>query len=566
MKRIPYGISNFEKLINENYFFLDKTKFIEHIEFSDSQYLFFLRPRKFGKSLLVSMLEYYYDVKQKDKFDQLFKDTYIHSNPTPLRNNYAVLTFDFSAVQPRESIKATEKAFDDYVRSVFSAFSIKYGLENIFTQQKIETYPAVSLINLLTEVTNYKIYLLIDEYDNFMNNILADFGEQTYMEITHGTGFYRSFFAAVKSLTQSGKIDRIFITGVTPLVMNDVTSGFNIGDNISLNPKFSHMVGVSEEELDTIISYYLKDSPQREEFTSTLKLWYNGYTFNPDNTNERVYNTTLLLYFLKSYVQTGKEPRDLTDPNVKTDFNKLRFLITVDNKLNGNFSILKEIIEKRETAGRLKEAFSIGEKIDETSFVSLMYYLGLLTIKNYFGEFAIFRIPNRTIERLLWEYITQAIETGYSQLRINERFLVNSFFKMSYEGEWKAAIEYILDKFYEAISIRDFVFHEEGIKTFMLAYLNLSPFFYARSEVEFNQGFADIYLEPILTSVKYRYLIELKYIKSSDLKASNREKIIQETVERAKTQLQQYASQAPQPLKLIIIVASSKEYIYLREV
>ena len=566
MKRIPYGVSNFEKLRTENYFFLDKTKFIEIIEQSGSQYLFFLRPRKFGKSLLISMLEYYYDLTHKKEFDELFSGTYIYEHPTPLRNSYAVLSFDFSAVQPRESIKATEKAFDDYVRSVLGAFSQKYRLERIFTEQKLENYTAVSLINLVAEITEYRVYLLIDEYDNFMNNILVDFGEQTYMEITHGTGFFRSFFAAIKSLTQSGTIDRIFITGVTPLVMNDVTSGFNIGKNISLRPEFSNMVGVTEQELEQVLEYFIKDKQEQETISELVKQWYNGYTFDTQRPDERLYNTTMLWNFLDNYFAYGKAPDDLTDPNIKTDFNKLRFLISVDNKLNGNFSILKEIIENRETSGRLKEAFSIGERIDEIEFVSLLYYLGLLTIKAYYGEFAIFRIPNRTIERLLWEYITQAIENSFHQLRINERYLVNSFFKMSYEGEWKAAIEYILDKFYEAISIRDFVFHEEGIKTFMLAYLNLSPFFYARSEVEFHGGFADIYLEPILTSVKYRYLIELKYIKSSELKRVDREKLIRETVERARAQLQRYAGESSQPLKLLVVVASSQEYVYLDQV
>ena len=569
MKRIPYGVSNFEKLRTENYFFLDKTEFIEKIERSDSQYLFFLRPRKFGKSLLISMLEYYYDLTHKEEFDELFSGTYIHEHPTPLRNSYAVLSFDFSTVKVGKNIADTEASFNRYIRLVFSDFLERY--EQIITSEvpDFSDYNASDIVNLIDRLrlkNNIRLYLLIDEYDNFMNNILVDFGEQTYMEITHGTGFFRSFFAAIKSLTQSGTIDRIFITGVTPLVMNDVTSGFNIGDNISLNPEFSNMVGVSETELKELVEYYVKDISDRQHVTESLKEWYNGYTFNPEHASQRLYNTTMLWYFMKSYIQTGKPPRELTDPNIKTDFNKLRFLISVDNKLNGNFSILKEIIENRETSSRLKEAFSIGERIDEIEFVSLLYYLGLLTIKEYYGEFAIFRIPNRTIERLLWEYITEALENSFHQLRINERYLVNSFFKMSYEGEWKAAIEYILDKFYEAISIRDFVFHEEGIKTFMLAYLNLSPFFYARSEVEFHGGFADIYLEPILTSVKYRYLIELKYIKSSELKKADREKLIRETVERAKAQLQRYAGESSQPLKLLVVVASSQEYVYLGDV
>jgi len=270
--------------------------------------------------------------------------------------------------------------------------------------------------------------------------------------------------------------------------------------------------------------------------------------------------------FLLDYKDNGELPSDMIDPNVRTDFNKLQFLVMVDNKLNGNFSVLEEILEEKEISSELKDNFSIGDTIDENGFVSLLFYLGLLTLKFNAGDFAVFQIPNLSIERLLWEYISEGIKKGYRSLRIDERRLMDSFYKMSYRGEWRGAIEYILDKFYEAISIRDFIFHEEGIKTFMLAYLNMSPFFYARSEVELSGGYADIVLYPIVRDLRYHYVIELKYIKSEELKRGNMEKLIESSIRRAEEQLRRYSKSLPQKLRMIVIIASSKEYLYLGEV
>jgi hypothetical protein len=566
-KRIPYGISNFEKLKEENYYFIDKTKFLEKLELFDSVYQFFLRPRKFGKSFLISMLEYYYDIRQKDKFDTLFADTYIAKNPTPLKNTFAVLRFDFSVIKVGNNIAETELSFNRYVNTIFTVFINRYADYIKMDIPDFTSYGATDIVNLfytISEKIEINTFLIIDEYDNFVNNILVVHGEDTYKEITHGTGFFRTFFAAIKALTGERKIDRMFITGVSPLVMSDVTSGFNIGDNISLRPEFAEMVGFNQKELEEALSFFIEDKSQISQVQKVVKEWYNGYCFNTQNIDDKIYNTTMIWYFLHNFSIANKIPQNLIDSNIRTDYNKLRFLISIDNKLNGNFSVLKNILSTKKDRFILKDSFSIGEKIDRQGFRSLLFYLGMLSFAK---DTYTYRIPNLLIERLLWEFLSQAVTDNFKELNLDIDFLREEFFDLAYDGIWKNLFIYILDKFYQAISIRDFVFHEEGIKTFMLAYLNIAPFYVVKSEPEMNHGYSDIFLEPLGDSIKYAYIIELKYLKAEQINsAKKRESAITSAKKHAKEQLEQYTKLINRPVQKIIIVASAKEYLYLGEI
>ncbi len=568
IQRIPYGVSNFEVLRKKNYFFLDKTKYIERIENYSSPYAFFLRPRKFGKSLLISMLEYYYDINRKDKFDELFKDTYIGKNPTHEHNSYMILLLDFSGIKTYSDIKKTEEEFRQYFEDRFNLFLKHYNLQNhINKSEYIDKSPNIILekIEYLITDLDIKIYLLIDEYDNFLNEILVNYGENTYMKITHGTGFIRSFFKKIKTMTHTNVIDRVFITGVTPMAMNDLTSGFNIGDNISLEPEFSELIGVTETELDEVIATYINKENDKQAVKNELKLWYNGYTFNPDNIDRKIYNTTSLWYYMKSIYHNSQPPTDLIDPNIKTDFGKLRFLISVDNKLNGNFSVLEQVLDKRQTVGSLVKNFSIGEKIDKIQFRSLLFYLGLLTIKGLKGHRLIFSIPNLSIENLLWEYLRKAMTYTYESLHLDVDFLEDGFYDMGTIGKWREVFTYILDKFYEVVSVRDFIFREEGVKMFFLAYLNLSSSYIVFSESEQSQGFADIYLEPVIKEAKYRFFVEFKYIKTDEL--DKKAEIIEQTKTRAIKQLKKYSKRFPKDTtKCVVIIAGSQEIVFLDEI
>jgi hypothetical protein len=576
MKKIPYGISSYEKIKADNYYYIDKTKYIEIIENYGSTYHFFLRPRRFGKSLFISMLQHYYDIKAKDQFNELFGDTYIGKNPTPLRNTFPVLRFNFSMVKTFGKIEDIELSFSQYIfdslRNFVNRYNDLFHLSEIIVNDLLTTYSGNtdvirSLFMLLSE-QRIKVYVIIDEYDNFANNILTEHGEETYTKVTHAGGFLRNFFTNLKGLTDNREIDRLFITGVSPLVMADVTSGFNIGDNISQDPQLSAMVGITNEEAKQMLDYYNSFGIFSQSLDSILddfNLWYNGYSFN--QALERVYNTISVLYYVNQYIKTKNRPVILTDENMRTDYGKFRFLLTENNKINGNFSILREIAENNETTGNFVRSFALKELIDTDKFKSLLFYLGFTSIKetDIFGIY-VYTVPNKLIKIMIWEFIQKSVNEVYN-LRMNIDFFAGAFLKMATKGEWQPVLKYIIEKFYEAVSVRDFVFHEEGIKTFILAWLNLGIMYKTYSERELNQGYADIYMEPEKrygSEIKYGYIMELKYIKSAFLKTKAKAgPEIQRAIEAATAQLNQYLPYNNCTTTKIIIVASAKKLLYM---
>ena len=576
MKKIPYGISNFETIQTENYYYIDKTRFIEILENYGSRYLFFLRPRRFGKSLFVSILHYYYDIKSKDQFNQLFGDTYIGKNPTPLKNSFPVLRFNFSMVKTFGDIYEIRTSFVKYIQSEVEYFIDKYNDFFNLPEQDIERIKSSNLedMDILRALfirlrqNNIHSFVIIDEYDNFANNILTEHGEETYIKVTQAGGFLRNFFTNLKGLTDNREIDRLFITGVSPLVMADVTSGFNIGDNISQDPQLSAMIGINNEEAKQILDYYDSFGIFNQSLGSILEdfnQWYNGYSFNSNL--EKIYNTISVLYYINQYIKTKNRPIILTDENMRTDYGKFRLLLTKDDKLNGSFSVLREVVEKGEASGEFVRSFALNELIDKEKFLSLLFYLGFTSIKEItpFGKYT-YTIPNKMINTILWEFIQRSLNEVYN-LNIDRYFLGNAFSAMANKNSWKPVLQYIVGKFYEAVSIRDFVFHEEGIKTFILAWLNMTNLFRVYSEKELNQGFADIYLEPeprYSDYVRYGYVIELKYIKSEFLKSKKKaEPEVKRAIETATAQLNQYSPYDNCVTNKIIIVASAKKLLYM---
>ena len=572
MKKIPYGISSFETIKTEGYYFVDKTMFIEKIENLGSRYLFFLRPRRFGKSLFISMLEHYYDINGAEQFDRLFADTYIGKNPTPLRNSYPVLRFNFSMVKTQGTVEQLKQGFCLNVWSVMHTFILKYKNrynldEEISKEIKRQVDPGDMLLVFHTELKSKHVsfYLIIDEYDNFANNVLIEHNEDIYRKITHSGGFLRNFFTLIKGMTDSREIDRLFISGVSPLVMADVTSGFNIGDNISLWPDFGSMVGFNREELKELIDYYIPG--QHENLFPLLSEWYDNYCFDNKLKIKNLFNSTSILHFIKDYLRGNEIPIELIDENLRTDYGKLRFLIIQDKKLNCNFNILSEIAETQQTMSTLVRSFALDELISDNKFKSLLFYLGFLSIENIdFAGNITFKIPNKLINNLLWDYIRKATNEFYS-LDLKVDFLNNGFSQMALAGIWRPLFQYILDKFYDAISVRDFVFHEEGLKTFLLAWLNLTNLYDVTSEQEKNKGYADICLEPdrrFTEYVKYDYIIELKYLKAVEIETTEKETVaLNLAVQTATTQLSQYAADNQFKTIKIVIVASAKRLLFM---
>ena len=522
------------------------------------------------------MLHHYYDIKAKDQFDLLFGDTYIGKNPTPLRNTFPVLRFNFSMVKTFGSIEEIELSFSQYIFDTLRNFVNRYNdlfhLSEIIVNDILTTYSGNSdvirsLFMMLSE-QHVKTYVIIDEYDNFANNILTEHGEETYTKVPHAGGFLRNFFTNLKGLTDNREIDRLFITGVSPLMMADVTSGFNIGDNISQDPQLSAMIGITNDEAKQILGYYNSFGIFNQQVDSILAdfdEWYNGYSFNEEL--ERTYNTISVLYYINQFIKKKNRPIILTDENMRTDYGKFRLLLTKDDKLNGSFSVLREVVETGEATGEFVRSFALNELIDKEKFLSLLFYLGFTSIKEIrpFGKYT-YTIPNKMINTILWEFIQKSLNEVY-HLNIDRYFLGNAFSAMANQNSWKPVLQYVVDKFYEAVSVRDFVFHEEGIKTFLLAWLNMTNLFRVTSEKELNQGFADIYMEPeprYIDYVKYGYVIELKYIKSAYLKTKAKaEPEIKRAIESATAQLGQYSPYDNCTTTKIIIVASARKLLYM---
>jgi len=551
MKRNPYGLTDFEVIQKENYYYIDKTGFIRNIEKSP-HFLFFIRPRRFGKSLWLAVMECYYDIAKKDKFEEIFKGTEIYNNPTEERNSYFILRFNFSDVS--SEIDRVEDSFNNTIKTCSMRFLNKYS--SYFKDGFEETYKLISntryaseilkfLQNFLTDF-NIKIYLLIDEYDNFTNTILSTTGKERYEAITHGEGFYRHFFNVIKSGTTGpgAPFRKLFITGVSPVTMDDVTSGFNIGSNITTKPDFNEMVGFTEKETEDLISYYHKEGILEEEphkIMNILKIWYNNYLFS-EKSKEKLFNSDMVLYFIKEYTELKSLPEDMLDLNMKTDYGKLRYLIITDRsskyRINGNFEKLKIILEEREISSNIIKGFPAHRVGEPDNFISLLYFLGLLTIKEIKYGMPLLTIPNEVIRQLFYEYIREAYrETDI--FTVDFLKLGTLFRNTAYLGQWEELISYISEEMKKQTALRDLIYGEKSIQTFLRAYLNVSNYYITKSEPELNMGYADILLAPNLHAfpdLPFSYLLEIKYLKKK--RCSKKE--VEKKIEEGKKELMRY--------------------------
>ncbi|GAB6160990.1 hypothetical protein JCM12298_01490 [Desulfothermus naphthae] len=394
------------------------------------------------------------------------------------------------------------------------------------------------------------------------------------MQLTHGGGFFKDFFKKLKAATEESEssLAKLFITGVSPITLDDVTSGFNIGENLSLDPRLSTLFGFTEKEVATIYEYYTSLNLlniDKDEFFKIISAWYNGYSFNEDTT-ERVYNPDMIFYFLKQIMALKKLPRDLIDENVRIDYAKMRHLITVDRKVktfNGNFSILKQIIENGIAGGRVVKTFPLERLTHPQNFTSHLFYLGLLSFN---GDDELI-IPNETVNQLLYEHLRDAYEdTGI--FRSNLYFLAEKIKKMAYSGEWKGVFEQLSSEINTQTSIRDYLQGEQTIKTFLAAYISITDYFIVHLERELNKGFADLYLKPFYEKnqkVRFGYLIEIKYIPRREKLTEN---ILNKKREEAKKQILKYAQddiisrKSHTKLKLIYQIWHGWELVEMEEI
>jgi len=557
LKKIPYGVSDFNDFKVKNLYYVDKTRFIRDIE-EKGNFLFLIRPRRFGKSLFLGIMEAYYDIGYKDRFDYFFEGSAIHRSPTREKNSYMVLKLNFSMVNP--NIPDVEGSFLHYIKKSASGFVMKYEkhLDIDIKEAKAELNAGKNasdvMITFLDYVSgkNQKLYVIIDEYDNFANTILSEAGEQEFQNITHGTGFFRAFFNVLKGGTSdtNAPISRLFMTGVSPITLDDVTSGFNIAANISLHSDINEIMGFTQHEVETMIEYYRQTGKIRHSTPELLEMmshWYNHYRFSLHSTAE-VFNTVHVLYFLKEYMIDSQFPGSLIDHNARIDYNKLRHLIITDKKgtpqTNGNFSQLRQIIENDFIHSTIVDSFPVHKLVSPENFISLLYYFGLLTIAGIDEENkAILKIPNEAIKRLYYDYIKETYEeTGILTIDLSRYEALMK--EMAFNGKWKPLIAYLVEQMETSMGIRDLITGEKALQAFLNVYLGLSALYLVYSEKELKKGFPDLVLEPFLAQypqLKYSYLIEIKYIKPQGKKKALPPGKIKKLQEEAEGQLKRYS-------------------------
>lgn len=523
-KLLPYGMMNFADIRLDNYYYVDKTSFIPVIEQSD-RFFFFIRPRRFGKSLTLNMLQHYYDVRTRDKFDALFGDLYIGKHPTRDRNSYLVLYLNFSGISGelhnyRQGLDAHCNTSFDYFCDIYAEYLPK-GIKEVLNE-KAGAVEQLDYLYHQCELAGQQIYLFIDEYDHFTNAILSDAESiYRYTEETHKEGYLRAFFNRVKAGTYSS-IKRCFITGVSPVTMDDLTSGFNIGTNYSLTPKFNAMMGFTEDEVREMLTYYSTKAPFHhtvDELIELMKPWYDNYCFAQECYDQpTLYNSNMVLYFVKNYIDNnGKAPRNMIESNIRIDYEKLRMLIRKDKEFAHDASIIQTLVSQGYITGELKDGFPAANIVDSDNFVSLLYYFGMLTVSGTYKGKTKLIIPNQVVREQLYTYLLNTYNEADLSFNNHEKDELSS--ALAYDGAWQSYFDYIADCLKRYASQRDKQKGESFVHGFTLAMTAQNRFYRPISEADTQSGYVDIFLSPMLEiypDMSHSYIIELKYARYKD--------------------------------------------------
>ena len=543
-KRIPYGMQNFEDVIKEDCYYVDKTPFIEQIEESN-KYFFFIRPRRFGKTLTLSMLENYYDINKKDKFEEIFGKLYIGQNPTPEHNTYLIIHLNFAEVAA--GLDDYKDGLDNHCRLVFNFFCDIYAhILPTGTKEGLQQEPdAVSKLRFLCQKcqeVGKKIYLFIDEYDNFTNMILAHEEHLVrYRNQTHGEGYLRQFFNTIKGAA-GNTLGRVFVTGVSPVTMDDLTSGFNIGTNYSLSPDFNEMTGFTEEEVRQMLDYYgsvLPFNHTTDELIKVMKPWYDNYCFAEERYGETtMYNSVMVLNFVDNYIRSEYQiPKKMVETNIRIDYDKMRMLIRHDKEFAHDASIIQQLVTQGFVIGTLNENFPAERINDPDNFLSLLFYFGMVTIDGTYKGETKFIIPNEVVRDQMYTYL---LDTYKENDLVYDRYSKGKLeSKLAYDGQFKPYFEYIADCLKKYSSQRDKQKGEAFVHGFTLAMTSQNKFYRPISELDNDGGYADIFLSPLCDIYKDMvdsYIIELKYCK-----CQTTDEQVKKLFEEASAQISRYA-------------------------
>ena len=527
--KMPYGISNYEKIVNDGYYYVDKTMYIEKLENLPETNIMFLRPRKFGKTLFTSVLENYYDKNKKDNFEKLYGNTYIGKKPTKLKNSYCILRFNFSGINT-ENEETTMKGFKEKVTISIEGFTKKYGIEfYINPEQTVEGMTRSLIEAFKIQKPQEKIYIIIDEYDHFANELLG-FNTEQFRNLVSKNGKVRKWYEILKEGTET-VVDRIFITGVAPITLDSLTSGFNIGTDITQDEEFNEMIGFTEEELKEILKNQEISLKEQEKIIPIMKENYDGYKFCLKAKNQ-IYNSNMCLYFLSRYIRLGEIPDKLIDTNIASDYSKIGKMLDLCKGEN-RLEILRKTVQGEPIVNTIVEKFNPAIEFTENDMISMLYYLGYLTISGELVGIPELTIPNKVMKEIYANYFMQIMEEE-ANFKIDNTTNNEILREIAKEGKIDKMVE-TLKIYLNNLSNRDLIkFDEKYIKLiFYCIAMNIKAYS-TKSEMEVNRNYPDILLVPRDSSKGYKaVMVEFKYIKKGEVaKLEDKQKEAREQIER----------------------------------
>ena len=548
--KIPYGISDYKRIREENYIYIDKTQYIKKLE--NYPMTIYVRPRRFGKSLFTSMISYYYDLKETENFEKLYKGLYIYDNPTEKKNAYYILKFNFSGmnISDNKTAQEIEQSFNDKVYISCREFIERYNLDIQINENKVA---ATTLLDLLSQFKNLekknKIYIMVDEYDHFTNGMLEG-NIPNFVQALGQGGFVRAFYEVIKEYAEGtdSVVDRFFATGIAPLTLDSLTSGFNIATNLSTSPNYTAMCGLTEPEVEELVKKVELPPKVYEE----LKRNYDGYRFSTLN-EEHTFNVTLVMYYLKYYLDNGVAPLDPVDSNLATTGNKIESIVNLGNK-EENYKKLVELITEGEVTGEIVKQFELSNhKFDGNSFLSLLFYQGYITIKEV-GFDVSFCVPNYTSEVLYASYFTKLIDAKNAyNIEVEE---INSAIRCFGTTGNIEPITKIVSNFLTYQSVRDKEnFTEKTLKYVYSMFFSLSNQYYVYGEFPAKQGFADVLIQKSEVSKStYEAVIELKYLNKEKAKTANYEELKKGAISQMNRYLEDKRLNKKENLKKYVII------------
>ena len=527
--KMPYGISNFEELVNDGYYYVDKTRYIEKLENLPEKRIMFLRPRKFGKTLFTSTLENYYDKNKINQFENLFGNTYIGKNPTKLKNSYNILKFNFSGIDTSTE-EATIKGFKREVASSIEVFVKIYNLDFYVNRDDEAENILDNLIKAFyVQKAQEKIYVIIDEYDHFANELLGFYPER-FKTLVSKNGKVRKWYEILKKGTET-IVDRIFITGVAPITLDSLTSGFNIGKDISQDIEYNDMMGFTQTELIEILKSQDISEEEQEEILPIMKENYDGYKFSL-NAENQIYNSNMCLYFLSDYIRLGKIPDKLIDMNIASDYSKIGKMLDLC-KGEKRLEILRKTVQGEKITNTIVEKFNPAIEFTEVDMISMLFYLGYLTISGNLVGIPELTIPNKVMKEIYASYFLQLMDQE-AEFRIDNSTNQEILIQLAMEGRIDKIVE-VLRIYLNNLSNRDMIkFDEKYIKLiFYCIAMNIRSYS-TKSEMEVNRNYPDILLVPRDRTKGYKsIMVEFKYLKKGETaKLEDKQKEAKEQIER----------------------------------